>query len=47
LVTVAGLTTEPVHGQNGLEARANVEIDAVLGDAVLVPGGRAPVKLRR
>ena len=41
-VTVAGLTTQPVHGKNGLEATADVEVDAVV-----VPGGWAPDKLRR
>jgi protease I len=49
-VTVAGLTTEPVQGKNGLEATADVEVDAVSADgvdAVVVPGGWAPDKLRR
>ncbi len=49
-VTVAGLSTEPVRGKNGLEATADVEIDAVSADtvdAVVVPGGWAPDKLRR
>jgi protease I len=49
-VTVAGLTTEPVHGKNGLEATADVEVEAVSADtvdAVVVPGGWAPDKLRR
>jgi protease I len=49
-VTVAGLTTQPVHGKNGLEATADVEVDAVSADtvdAVVVPGGWAPDKLRR
>jgi protease I len=49
-VTVAGLTTEPVHGKHGLEATAEVEVDAVSADsvdAVVVPGGWAPDKLRR
>src|SRR5215218_7333447 len=49
-VTVAGLTTQPVHGKNGLEATADVEVAAVSADtvdAVVVPGGWAPDKLRR
>jgi protease I len=49
-VTVAGLTTEPVRGKNGLEATADVEVAAVSADsvdAVVVPGGWAPDKLRR
>jgi protease I len=33
-VTVAGLTTQPVHGKNGLEATADVEVDAVSADTV-------------
>ena len=41
-VTVAGLTTQPVHGKNGLEATADVEVDAVV-----VPGGWARDKLGR
>jgi protease I len=44
-VTVAGLTTQPVHGKNRLEATADVEVDAVSADtvdAVVVPGGWAP-----
>jgi protease I len=49
-VTVAGLTTQPVQGKNGLEAIADVEVEAVSADAldaVVVPGGWAPDKLRR
>jgi protease I len=49
-VTVAGLTTDPVRGKNGLEATADVvvgEVSADEVDAVLVPGGWAPDKLRR
>jgi protease I len=49
-VTVAGLTTQPVRGKNGLEATADVEVGAVSADtvdAVVVPGGWAPDKLRR
>jgi protease I len=48
-VTVAGLTTQPVHGKNGLEATADVEVDAVSADtveAVVVPGGWTPDKQR-
>jgi protease I len=39
-----------VHGKNGLEATADVEVGAVSADAVdavVVPGGWAPDKLRR
>jgi protease I len=49
-VTIAGLTTEPVQGKNGLQAKADVLITDVSGqgnDAVVVPGGWAPDKLRR
>ena len=49
-VTVAGLTTQPVQGKNGLEATADVEVETVSADAVdavVVPGGWAPDKLRR
>jgi deglycase len=49
-VAVAGLTTQPVRGKNGLEARADVEVAKVSADevdAVVVPGGWAPDKLRR
>jgi protease I len=49
-VTVAGLTTRPVRGKNGLEARADIEIGEVAADdvdALVVPGGWAPDKLRR
>jgi protease I len=49
-VTVAGPTTEPVRGKHGLEAKADVrvdEVDAGSFDAVVVPGGWAPDKLRR
>jgi protease I len=49
-VTVAGLTTQPVRGKHGLEARADVEVGEAVGydvDAVVVPGGWAPDKLRR
>jgi protease I len=49
-VTVAGLTTQPVYGKNGLEAQADAEVGEIAGhtyDAVVVPGGWAPDKLRR
>jgi protease I len=49
-VTVAGLTTDPVRGKNALEARADVEVSGISADAfdaVVVPGGWAPDKLRR
>jgi protease I len=49
-VTIAGLTTEVVHGKNALEARADVLVSDVVAadlDAVVVPGGWAPDKLRR
>jgi protease I len=38
-----------VHGKDGLEATADVEVDAVSADtldAIVVPGGWAPDKLR-
>ncbi len=49
-VTVAGLSTMPVHGKNGLEAAADIQVEEVSADAydaVVVPGGWAPDKLRR
>ncbi len=49
-VTIAGLTTESVHGKNGLEAKADVlvaDVPVQGHDAVVVPGGWAPDKLRR
>jgi protease I len=49
-VTVAGLSAQPVHGKHGLEARADIEVAAASAetvDAVVVPGGWAPDKLRR
>jgi protease I len=49
-VTIAGPSTDPVRGKHGLEARADVPVDAVSADAfdaVVVPGGWAPDKLRR
>jgi protease I len=49
-VRIAGMDTDEVHGKHGLAARADtlvadVRIDDV--DAVVVPGGWAPDKLRR
>ena len=49
-VTIAGPTTDTVHGKNALEARADVLVDDVVADdvdAIVVPGGWAPDKLRR
>jgi protease I len=49
-VKIAGLSTEPVRGKNGLEAHADVLVADVKStgvDAVVVPGGWAPDKLRR
>jgi protease I len=49
-VTIAGLSTDPVRGKGGLEAKADVTVDAIAAvdvDAVVVPGGHAPDKLRR
>ena len=51
VVTVAGLAPrDPVTGKNGLVTEAEVAIDDVDAeslDALLVPGGWAPDKLRR
>src|SRR4249919_3143401 len=50
-VTIAGPEAKvPVRGKNGLLAEADVAVDDVHGediDAVVVPGGWAPDKLRR
>ena len=49
-VTVAGLTTDEVTGKHGLRGAADVTVDEIDGDsfdAVVVPGGWAPDKLRR
>jgi len=50
-VTIAGLEAKtPVRGKNGLEAEADVPVHDVHADdvdAVVVPGGWAPDKLRR
>ncbi|MEO8476020.1 MAG: type 1 glutamine amidotransferase domain-containing protein [Actinomycetota bacterium] len=51
VVTVAGLRSKtPVTGKNGLVTEADVaidDVDAETLDALLVPGGWAPDKLRR
>lgn len=50
VVTSVGTTTEPVAGKHGLEARAERlvdQIDASTVDALVIPGGWAPDKLRR
>jgi protease I len=49
-VTVAGPTTDTVDGKHGLTAKAEVRVDQVDAgtfDAIVVPGGWAPDKLRR
>jgi protease I len=49
-VTIAGPSTETVRGKNALTATADVTVEQVAGgvfDAVVVPGGWAPDKLRR
>jgi protease I len=49
-VTIAGPTTDPVRGKHALEATADVRVEEVAAgdlDAVVVPGGWAPDKLRR
>jgi protease I len=49
-VTVAGLATQAVHGKHGLEATADIQVEEASADAfdaVVVPGGWAPDKLRR
>lgn len=49
-VTIAGLTTQPVRGKQALEARADVDVEEISAsafDAVVVPGGWAPDRLRR
>ena len=49
-VTVAGPTTDEVAGKHGLRAAADVTVDSVDAgsyEAVVVPGGWAPDKLRR
>jgi protease I len=49
-VTIAGAGTKPVRGKNGLEATADIQVEQASADAfdaVVVPGGWAPDKLRR
>jgi len=49
-VTVAGPTTDEVAGKHGLRAAAETTLDTIDAggfDAVVVPGGWAPDKLRR
>lgn len=49
-VTVAGTTTQTVRGKHALEAGADIEVKEAAAeefDAVVVPGGWAPDKLRR
>ena len=49
-VTIAGTSTEPVRGKNALEATADIQVEQASADdfdAVVVPGGWAPDKLRR
>ena len=49
-VTSIGMTLDTVHGKNGLAARADLraaEADANAFDALVIPGGWLPDKLRR
>lgn len=50
-VIVIGLSTQSVHGKHGLEMTPDVSIEEVPGadalDALVIPGGWAPDKLRR
>jgi protease I len=49
-VTSVGHSTEPVRGKNGLKAtpdRAAADVAATDFDAIVIPGGWAPDKLRR
>ena len=49
-VVAAGTSTETAHGKNGLALRAEVlvkDVDAATVDAVVIPGGWLPDKLRR
>jgi protease I len=49
-VTVAGISTDEAVGKHGLRASPDVTVDSVDGtalDAVVVPGGWAPDRLRR
>ncbi len=50
-VIVIGLSTQTVHGKHGLEMTPDVSIEEAPGadalDALVIPGGWAPDKLRR
>ena len=49
-VDSVGMSLDPVRGKNGLEAKADTlaaDIDPAGYDAVVIPGGWAPDKLRR
>jgi protease I len=49
-VLSVGLSTDPLVGKNGLKARADriaEDVDAGAVDALVIPGGWAPDKLRR
>jgi protease I len=49
-VSSVGMTLDTVKGKNGLEARADVvaaDVDGADVDALVIPGGWAPDKLRR
>jgi protease I len=49
-VDAIGTSLDTVHGKNGLEAQADrlaSDVDAADYDAVVIPGGWAPDKLRR
>ena len=49
-VTSIGMTLDSVHGKNGLAARADLlaaDADAGAFDALVIPGGWLPDKLRR
>jgi protease I len=50
-VIVIGLSTQPVRGKHGLEMKADVSIEEAPQanelDALVIPGGWAPDKLRR
>jgi deglycase len=50
MVTSLGMTLDPVHGKNGLPARADLlaaDADPSAFDALVIPGGWLPDKLRR
>ena len=49
-VTSVGMTLDTVHGKNGLAAEADVlaaDVDAAAFNALVIPGGWLPDKLRR